>query len=202
MGRTGRERSEPLPPRRRVSTLALLRSVLPFLHSAHRLFPSGLQWLFSSCLGARGEVAITALRYLGPQWNHCSTETIKHFSLNGGNAPQTLKLFARNFTPHLLFFFFFSFWGTEALRAISARCAFLFHLLESLLSPRPRFKGLSLNLTCFLCHRNYLLWQMFSVQRWRELQLDHKCPSEESNSASCLSVCVLIWPGRWCYRKQ
>lgn len=68
--------------------------------SARRLFPSGVRWLFSSWLCGRGEVVITLFRYLGPQWNHSSAETIKHFLLNGRTAPQTLKLFARNFTLH------------------------------------------------------------------------------------------------------
>lgn len=64
--------------------------------------PPGFR-VFSWCLRVRGQVAITLLRYLGPEWNHCSAEAIKHSSLNGRNAPRTLKLFARNFTLKLFF---------------------------------------------------------------------------------------------------
>lgn len=92
-----------VPPR------SLSLSLCLCLRSARRLFPSGVRWLFSSCLSVRGEVVITLFRYRGPQWNHCSAETIKHSSLNGRIAPQTLKLFAKTFTPHLCCFFVFFF---------------------------------------------------------------------------------------------
>lgn len=107
-----------VPPR------SLSLSLCLCLRSARRLFPSGVRWLFSSCLSVRGEVVITLFRYQGLQWNHCSAETIKHSSLNGRIAPQTLKLFAKTFTPHLCCFFVF-FLETAALGVISAYLCFL-----------------------------------------------------------------------------
>lgn len=104
-----------------VSTLALFAMfILSVPRPACWLFPSGLQWLFSSCLCVRRKVVITLFRYLGPQWNHCSAQAIKHFLLNGRIALQTLKMFATNFYSASLFLRSFE----EA--AISDFCLFVF----------------------------------------------------------------------------
>lgn len=91
------------------------------LRPTRRLFPLGVQWLFPSYHGASSReraVVMKLLRYPGPQWNRCSAETIKYFSLNGRIG---LEVVCRDFYSTFVLFIFL--WR---IRLESNFCSFMF----------------------------------------------------------------------------